>query len=209
MKILIIGASRGIGKALMEEALNDGHDVSVLARHPEKISFSHPKLTIHQGDVRDPASLVDPARDRDVLCSCVGGPITCKPVDLFSTAATTLVETVAATPGQKLIAVTGIGAGDSKGHGGFLYDKIFNPLLLKTIYADKDREEAIISASSVEWLIVRPAGLTNGPRTGTYRVLTALDGVTSKRISRRDVADFILTQAAEPTLFGKTPLITY
>lgn len=209
MKILIIGASRGIGKVLLEEALGDGHDVSVMARHPEKIKVSHAKLHVHQGDVRDRDSVAERAKGCDVVCSCIGGPITFKPVDLFSMAATNIVSAVTANPGQKFIAVTGIGAGDSKGHGGFLYDRIFNPLLLKTIYADKDREEAIIKASAIDWLIVRPAGLTNGPRTGSYRVVDNLQGVTSKRISRRDVADFILAQTANPTHFGKTPLITY
>lgn len=209
MRILIIGASRGIGKALLEEALNDEHDVSVLARYPEKIAVSHNKLLVLQGDVRDPESVIDACRDCDTVCSCVGVPITLKPVDLFSTAAANIVAAVRTNPGQKLIAVTGIGAGNSKGHGGFLYDRIFNPLLLKTIYADKDREEEIIKASETDWLIVRPAGLTNGPRTGTYRVVNDLSGITSKRVSRRDVADFILAQTTDPTQFGKTPLLTY
>jgi len=209
MKILVIGASRGIGKVLVEEALNDGHDVSVLARYPDKIPVKHDRLTVHQGDARDRDSVIERCAGRDVVCSCVGVPITFKTVDLFSTAAANIVAAVALNPGQKFIAVTGIGAGDTKGHGGFLYDRIFNPLLLKTIYADKDREENIIKASTVDWLIVRPAGLTNGQRTGTYRVINDLRGVTSRRISRRDVADFILAQAMTPSQFGKTPLITY
>jgi len=209
MKILIIGASRGIGKSLMEEALHDGYEVSVMARHPEKITLSHPALSVHQGDVRDRESVAKLCTGYDLICSCIGVPITLKPVDLFSIAATNIVAAVMANPGQKFIAVTGIGAGDSKGHGGFLYDNIFKPLLLKTIYADKNREEAIITASAIDWLIVRPAGLTNGLRTKTYRVVNDLSGVTSRRISRRDVADFILSQTAHPTQFGKTPLITY
>ena len=124
-------------------------------------------------------------------------------------AAKNLVQVVQQQPDLKLIAVTGIGAGDSKGHGGFLYDRIFKPLFLKTIYEDKDREEEIIMASTTDWLIVRPAGLTNGHRTGQYRVITDLEGSVSTRISRRDVADFILSEMVHPTQFGKTPLITY
>jgi hypothetical protein len=80
---------------------------------------------------------------------------------------------------QKLILVTGIGAGDSKGHGGFFYDRILNPLLLATNYADKDR------------------------------AIENLSGVTAGKISRADVADFILKQLASPTHFGKTPLLMY
>ena len=209
MKLLIIGASRGVGKALMQEALEENHQVRVLARNPDKIESVDARLDLVQGDVRDLKSVTDAAQDMEIVCSCIGVPITFKAVDLFSVAATNLVTVVEQKPTLKLIAVTGIGAGDSKGHGGFLYDRIFKPLFLKTIYEDKDREEEIIAASDIDWLIVRPAGLTNGSRTGNYRVITDLEGTVARRISRLDVADFILSQMLRPTQFGKTPLITY
>ena len=209
MKLLIIGASRGIGKALLEEALKDGHQVRVLAREPENIETKDDALELVKGDVRDLEAVSNAIRDMDVICSCIGVPITFKPVDLFTEAAKNLVQAVQQKPGMKLIAVTGIGAGDSKGHGGFLYDRIFKPLFLRTIYEDKDREEEIIMASNTDWMIVRPAGLTNGQRTGKYRVITDLKGSVSTRISRRDVADFILSEMVQPTHFGNTPLITY
>jgi len=72
-----------------------------------------------------------------------------------------------------------------------------------------DREEKIIKGSEVDWMIVRPAGLTNGYRSGRYHILNDLEGVTAKRISRLDVADFILKQLINPTQFGNTPLLTY
>ena len=209
MKLLIIGASRGIGKALLQEALKEGHQVRVLARYPDKIQAADSDCEIIKGDVRNLEALKEAALDMDVVCSCIGVPITFKPVDLFSVAATNLVAVATQQPGLKLIAVTGIGAGDSKGHGGFLYDSIFKPLFLKTIYQDKDREEQIIMDSSADWLIVRPAALTNGPRTGNYRILTELEGVVAKRISRLDVADFLLAEMAQPTRFGQTPMLTY
>ncbi|NNK14554.1 MAG: SDR family oxidoreductase [Desulfofustis sp.] len=209
MKLLIIGASRGIGKALLEEALKEDLQVRVLARDPEKIEATNDALEIVRGDVRDLDDVSNGLQGMDVVCSCIGVPITFKPVDLFAVAARNLAQAVEREPGQKLIAVTGIGAGDSKGHGGFLYDRIFKPLFLRTIYDDKDREEEIIMASTTDWLIVRPAGLTNGPRTGKYKVLNDLEGNVATRISRRDVADFILSEMVKPTQFGKTPLITY
>lgn len=208
MKLLIIGASRGIGKALMEEAAGDGFQTTVLARVPARVQ-APPGVTVLPGDVRDPAAVCRAVAGQDAICSCIGVPITFQPVDLFSTAARNLVDATAASPAQQLIAVTGIGAGESKGHGGFLYDKIFNPLFLKTIYADKDREEAILQKSNNPVLIVRPAGLTKGPRTGSYKTYTDLSGVVAKRISRRDVADFILTQLKTPSHFQKAVLLSY
>jgi putative NADH-flavin reductase len=209
MKILIIGATRGIGKALLETALEKQHDVTVLARTPEKITIVHQKLRIVQGDVLDLKAVEAAAKGQEAICSCIGGPITFKPVDLFSKAAHNILAVVEKNPGQKFVAVTGIGAGDSKGHGGFLYDSIFKPLFLKTIYADKDREEELIKASGLDWMIVRPAGLTNGKMTKNYHVFNDLKGVVSKRISRLDVAHFILEQLENPTQFGQTPLLTY
>lgn len=209
MKILIIGATQGIGKALLECALEEKFEVTVLARTPAKVTLSHPNLHVVQGDVLLADTLLEAANGQDALISCIGVPITFKPVALFSAAARNIVSAVKLNPGQKYIAVTGIGAGDSKGHGGFLYDRIFNPLFLKTIYADKDKEEEIIRQSGVDWLIVRPGGLTNGRRTGQYKIIDQLQGIVAKRISRMDVADFILKQLRSPTHFGKTPLICY
>ena len=208
MKILIIGGSRGIGQALLECAVDDGFEVSVLARYPEKVASGNGSVNVLQGDVTVKADVISGIEGQEAVISCIGVPITFKPVTLFSRAAENIVAAME-NSNQKFIAVTGIGAGESKGHGGFLYDKIFKPLFLKTIYEDKDREEAIIRASSLNWLIVRPAGLTNGPRTGIYHVIDDLTGVVSKRISRRDVADFILKQLKDPETFGKPVLLTY
>lgn len=209
MKILIIEATRGIGRALLSCARQEGHEVRVLVRDPARLDAGSGSLEVIRGDIRDAEAVRSAARDQEAVCSCIGSPLTFGPVDLFSVGARNLVAALQENPACKLVAVTGIGAGDSKGHGGFLYDRLFKPLVLKTIYEDKDREEEIIKASGLHWLIVRPAGLTNGPRTGVYRVINDLTGITAKRISRLDVADFILKELAKPENFGRTPLLTY
>jgi putative NADH-flavin reductase len=209
MKLLIVGASRGIGRALLDCAIEEHFEVTVLARTPSSITWGSSSLEILKGDVLDAERVRLAARGKDAVCSCIGCPITFKKVDLFSRGAENLIAAVQENPRQKFVAVTGIGAGETKGHGGFIYDRIFRPLFLNTIYEDKDREEQIIAQSGVDWLIVRPAGLTNGPRTGQYRVINDLKGVTSKKISRLDVADFIIGQLKNPTQMGKKPLLTY
>jgi putative NADH-flavin reductase len=110
---------------------------------------------------------------------------------------------------KRLIIVTGVGAGDSKNHGGFLYDKIFNPIFLRTIYEDKNRQEQLVKASGLDWTIVRPAVLTDGSKTGKYRALTDLSGVTAGKIARADVADFILDELKTDQFLRQTPLLTY
>lgn len=84
---------------------------------------------------------------------------------------------------------------------------IFFPVVLQRIYADKDRQEDIIKNNIARWIIVRPGFLNNGSQTGNYRVLTDLKGVHGGRISRADVADFILSQVKSLKFIGQTPML--
>ena len=92
---------------------------------------------------------------------------------------------------KRLIAVTGLGAGDSRGHGGLLYEQLSFPCL-KRVYDDKDVQEWIIRSSGLDWTIVRPGLLTDRPATGRYRVLTAPKDWRFGVISRADVANFLV-----------------
>ena len=108
---------------------------------------------------------------------------------------------------KRLLAVTGLGAGDSRGHGGFLYDALAFPLLLKRVYDDKDAQEQIIKSSVLDWTIVRPGLLTNRPATGRYLVLTTSKDWRFGVISRADVANFIIRQIHDRALIRATPLL--
>ena len=209
MKIAVLGASQGVGLELVKLALTAGHEVTALVREPGKPVVNDSRLTMAIGDIRDPSAVGNVVRGKDAVCICVGIPPTRKPVDVFSEGTRQVLAAMKSSPGIKLLAITGIGAGDSKGHGGFFYDRIINPLLLGMIYEDKNRQEALIKASDATWMIVRPGFLTNGPRTGTYRVIDDLANVTAGKISRADVADFMFKEIGNPTHFGKTPLLCY
>lgn len=143
------------------------------------------------------------------MCVTIGIGVTWKPVTVFSQGTKNVLEAMDKEGVRRLICITGIGAGDSKGHGGLLYDRLFKPLLLKTIYEDKDRQETLIKNSEIDWTIIRPSFLTNGPLTKKYRVITNLKGVTADKISRADVAHFILEELATNRYLRQTPLLTY
>jgi putative NADH-flavin reductase len=209
MKLLIIGATRGIGLQLLDQALRAGHEVTALVRRPEKLPGPREGLRVMQGDILDLATVRQAAAGQEALCLTIGIGPSFRPVKVFSEGTKNVLEAMGEHGVRRLLAVTGIGAGDSKGHGGFFYDRLFNPLLLRTIYQDKDRQEALIRASDTDWTIVRPGILTNGPLTGIYRVITDLAGVTAGKISRADVAHFILAELAAPRYVGQTPLLTY
>jgi putative NADH-flavin reductase len=207
MNIAIIGSTRGIGLALVSAALSDGHTVTALARNPDLMPLRDERLRVVAGDAEDPVAVSKVVEGQDVVCSCLGTRKLFQAISLFSRAAENLSK--ALKPQQLLIAVTGIGTGDSRGHGSALYDHFFLPVILGRMYADKEREEAIIKKSVGRWIIVRPGFLNDGPRTGRYRALTNLQGIQGGRISRADVADFVLSQAKDPQFIGQTPLVIY
>ena len=209
MNLLIIGATRGIGFQLLEQALQAEHVITALVRDLQKMPKQHDRLRVVQGDILDLGAVQRAMAEQEAVCVTIGIGITRKPVTVFFQGTRNVLEAMRRQGVRRLICITGIGAGDSKGHGGFLYDRLFNPLLLKTIYEDKDRQEALIRASDTDWTIVRPGFLTNGPLTKKYQVITDLTGITAGKISRADVAHFILEELATNRYLGQAPLLTY
>jgi uncharacterized protein YbjT (DUF2867 family) len=132
-------------------------------------------------------------------------------VTLLSSATRALVSAMKVEQVSRLVCITGIGAGDSEGHGGFLFDKLIFPLILRKVYAyaDKNRQEAIIRDSGLDWVLVRPSVLNNKPGRATTRALTDLSGFHGGTISREDVANFVLDQVRADTWLHRSPLITW
>ena len=207
--MLILGATGSVGTHLVSQALARDHEVTVLARNPSKLTLSHERLRVLQGDVLDPAAVDAAVRGQDAVILSLGRKHHRKPTTLFSDATRIVIDAMHRHGVRRLVAITGIGAGDSRGHGGFLYDRIIFPLVLKHTYADKDRQEELIRHSDLDWVIVRPASFTNGPLRDRLRVATDLRGVTIGKISRADVAAFVLDQLTNDSYVRKQPLIGY
>lgn len=159
-------------------------------------------------DVTDVDSLVKAVEGVDAVISAVGTKLSRKPTTMLSDGTRNLISAMKRAGIRRLVCITGIGAGDSKGHGGFLYDYVIQPLLLNEIYKDKTRQEEVVRQSGLDWTLVRPATLTNGPKREKYRVLTDLKGVTASKISRADVAHYILANLSDRTI-GHTVVISY
>jgi len=160
------------------------------------------------GDAGDADDIERAVAGQDAVVWTVGVGPTRRPVHLFSRSTQFLLAAMAKYRVRRLVCVTGIGAGDSRGHGGFFYDRIVQPLFLKTVYEDKDRQEAMLRGSDVDWTIVRPGTLTNGPATGFARALTDLEGVAAGKVSRADVAAFIVENLETGEFRRTTVLLT-
>jgi len=210
-KLLVIGASRGIGLETVKAALLAGHSVRALARSSASIPIQNTNLEKVSGDALDTDTIRNALKDVEAVIQTLGVDISPRaifqPTTLFSQSTRILVDAMKEAGVKRLIAVTGLGAGDSRGHGGLLYDAVVFPLLLKRVYDDKDVQEWIIRSSGLDWTIVRPGLLTNRPATGQYRVLTAPNDWRFGVISRADVADFLVRQIDDRALIGTTPLL--
>lgn len=209
--VLVAGASRGIGLETVKRALAEGHAVRALARSAATIPLEDEKLQKMTGDALDPTAITAAVSGVDAVIQTLGaafGPAAVLTgTTLFSNATRLLVDAMAAAGVKRLIAVTGLGAGDSRGHGGFLYDTFVFPLMLKRVYDDKDVQEQIIKGSGLDWTLVRPGLLTSGPPTRAYRALLDPKDWHAGSISRTDVADFLVKQVTDRASIGKTPLL--
>ena len=209
MRILVLGATGATGRRIVGEAVAKGYEVVALVRSKAKaVDLAGAELV--EGDARDATALTRAASGCDAVISSLGTPMSpFREVTLLSTATRVLLGVMAEQSIGRLVCITGMGAGDSRGHGGFFYDRLFQPLVLRKVYEDKDRQEAAIRASTLDWIIVRPTVLNDKPARGRIRALTDLSGVHGGTISRADVADFVVQQLTSDIWLRKAPLITW
>jgi putative NADH-flavin reductase len=208
MRILIIGASKGIGLETTRQSLAAGYDVRVLARSASSINLHDAKLEKVQGDALNQhnveAALV--GVDAVIVTLGVGLGELIKPVQLFSDATRLLIAAMKDQSVNRLICVTGFGAGDSHASIGLLQRVPFQ-VVFGRAYDDKSRQEMQIKESGLQWTIVRPGVLSNGPRTRRYKVLRKPSEWRNGIISRSNVADFLVKQIEDRTFIGGAPVL--
>jgi putative NADH-flavin reductase len=207
MKVLIIGATGATGKILMREALAQGHQLTALARNPSALVPEDYRLRVLQGNALDVSSVEAAVAGQDAVLVALGTRSS-RPTTLFSESTHNLIGAMDKHGVRRLVCITGVGVGDSKGHVGFLYDRIIRPLVVRNVYEDKERQEEAIEQSDLEWVIVRPAQLTDEPAKGEYKVYLK-GSYTATKISRADVAAFMLAQLTDDTYVHKMPVISY
>jgi putative NADH-flavin reductase len=208
--ILIIGASKGIGLETVKAGLAAGHTVRAFARSAAGIPITDAKLEKVAGDALSRSDLDKALKGCDAVIQSLGVNSAQELIfgtTLFSASTRILIDAMQAAGVKRLIAVTGAGAGNSRGRINPLYDYVLFPLMLQRVYSDKDIAEEIIGNSNLDWTIARPGGLTNGPATGRYKVLPEMKDWRAGFISRADVADFLIKQVADRSLLGKAPVM--
>lgn len=209
MRVLIMGPTGGTGLELVEQALQEGHEVTAFARRPETLKLRHANLRVQQGDILDSASLQPAVQDQEAVLSALGVRMIGKNT-ILSEGTQNLIEAMEKAGVKRLIVESSLGIGDSRGQLGGWYNRVMIPLFLKDVFDEKETQESLVRSSRLEWVIVRPAILTNGPRTGRYKAgFGPTDNSIRRRIARADVAEFMLKQLSSNTFLGKTPGLSY
>lgn len=211
MKIVVFGPTGRTGRAFVEQALGEGHEVVAAARHPEALHADRVGLTVIKCDILKPGEVDHVfaiAKDADAVVSALGS----RPGSEGALVSGT--ETILASMEKygigRFLCVTSFGAGDSKYQMGFVVRFVIVNLFLKKALIEKDAQEKVVFDSRSDWTIVRPGGLTDGVRTGVYRVV---DDPAAKPgrpvISRADVADFLLGELSAHRYSRKAVGLTY
>ena len=206
MRILVLGASGRVGRLVVEQALNRLHEVTALLRSPEKLSDLANHLRIVEGNALDSRAVDMVVSGQDAVISVLGAG-NVRRTTLFSESTLVLLTAMTQHSVRRLICVTGVGAGETKGHGGFLYDRIVYPLFTRGIYADKDKQERLVRETDIDWTIVRPAPFRKDTPSGPLQMLTDVDNVTLRRISRLEVAAFLVAELEHPRFVRQSVFI--
>lgn len=195
MRIVVLGATGGIGTEVLRQAADAGHDVVPVVRDPARMQV--PDIEPVTASVMDPDALVPVFRDAGAIVSALG-PRKGEAGGVLTSGARSALAAMNKAGVARLVIVSASGFFPEQGDT-LLVRALAKPLLQRILHdsvTDTRGMEALVTASDTDWTIMRPPQLTNGAHRGVYR--TAVDRHAGSRISRADVADAILAALADP-----------
>ncbi len=212
MKVAVFGATGFSGRAILLEALKQGHDVSILVRDASKIKIKDQKLRIVEGNVMDSQVVASILHHQDAVIQClgVGGKGDGKPTTFISDANKIIVDEMEKQKVSRLIAMSNVGAGNSLSFQPWLFTNFILPYFmkwLKVIIDDKNRMEPTIMNSELEWTIVRCPNIID--KTPKGNVHPTLEGKGLKlTVTLGDMAEFIIHQLTDSTYLRQAPSVS-
>jgi len=206
MNLVIFGATGGTGRALVEQALDRGHTVTAFVRKASRMRIKHGRLRLAIGDVLDYGMVEAAIAGQDAVLSALGHKRWLIKTSILSRGTRNIVAAMTKCRVRRFVCETSLGVGDSRGRLGILYTFFLIPLLLYFYFQDKELQEKCIMQSNLDWIIVRPAALTNGKQTGVVREGKDIGSLLfTHRISRADVASFMLSELKNDRYVKDTP----
>lgn len=205
MKIALFGASGRTGKEIMLQSLIKGYQVQALVRRIDSIDLRNEKLSLVEGDVLDAAAVEKVIDGADAVMVAIGAR-SAKEAQVHSLGTRHIVDAMQKRGLKRIIVVSSAGLFGSK-DSNFIFGCIIRPIFLRKIFEAKLKELEILEQSALEWILVRPAGLIDGQKTGKYHITE--DRPTGKNITCADVAEFMLGQLNGSKYIRKMPIISY
>ncbi|MFG2992539.1 NAD(P)-dependent oxidoreductase [Streptomyces sp. NPDC048257] len=210
MKITVFGATGGVGREVVRQALAAGHEVTAVVRDPARLPVpAHERLHVATvADVTDREAVLSAVSGQDAVVSALGaasnkqarqtpvaGPALRAITSAMDRAGVRRLSAVSAAPVAPL----------PEGEGVFTRAVVYPLLrrLLRDLYADLAVMEEVMAASDTQWTVVRPPKLQNKPRTGSYRRAIGANVRGGRVIPRADVADALLTALTDPACTGR------
>ena len=208
MNVLVFGASGATGREVVKQALERGHSVGAFVRDPAKLALRHAGLSLLVGDVAEYASVERAVRGSDAVASALGSGNSLRSDPPLIDGVQHIIRAMDHAGVRRFVYLSMLGVDGSGKHLGFVDRYIVLPLLLRKVLADHARKEDLIRRSALDWVIVRPPRLTNGPYTGNYRSGEDVrERTLLASISRADVAEFMVKQLTDDRYVHRTPAV--
>ncbi|MFI7634992.1 NAD(P)-dependent oxidoreductase [Nonomuraea sp. NPDC049400] len=199
MKLVIFGANGPTGRLATVQALAEGHTVTAVTRHPQAFPISDPALHVAKADALDPEAVDRAVAGHDAVISTLGVPYGDEAITTFSESAKNITAAMTAHGIRRLVCVTSTGVPMKPPPGETLiYRKVVVPALLRMgrpLYEDAGRMEQVVARTDLDWTIIRPSGLFEGPAVTDYTV--GPPQMIGRFTSRRDLADALIREAVE------------
>jgi len=204
VKVIVFGATGGTGRAVIAKLLADGHDVTAFARDPSKLEAA-PGLTIVHGDAMRAADVAGAMPAHDAVVVSLGnsqnpfalllGARRSTPSNICEVGTRNIIAALPTASPVPVIAVTAFGIGDTRDRLTFMI-KLFYRLVLREHIADKERQEAALKESGLDFVLIQPLALTDKPAAGTW-FANASGEIRKQEVARADLAAFIVQELAD------------
>ncbi|MEV6322867.1 NAD(P)H-binding protein [Nocardia sp. NPDC051787] len=195
MRLIVFGANGPTGRLLTAQALAADHDVVAVTRNPRNFPLEHDRLTTFEGDVHVAESVETAIAGGDVVLSTLGVPYSKQPITTYSAGVANIVAAMRRHAVRRIVVVSS-SAVDPKPYAdaGFLFNRVLQPYLTqvmgKTLYDDMRAMESLLTATELDWTVVRPSGLYTSSLVTGY---TVVEGHAEGRFtSRADLAACLL-----------------
>jgi putative NADH-flavin reductase len=207
VKLLIFGPTGGTGAQLLTQALDAGHDVTVVARDPDRLSVGdQARPAVITGDVLEPKTWKAAVSAHDAVLSCLGSRDRKHPTTVYSQGMATIIDAMRHAGARRVMCLSSAGLDIPPETP--LPQRLVTRLLVQRLYrhgyADMNAMERIVTVSDTDWTIIRPPMLTNGPLTGRYRTAADRHLTNPKTLSRGDLAHYMLNHIEDRDTWQRT-----